>query len=87
MYFLHIEEYILYCNKFNGGIMMRLALNFKNGKKEVLSEEDTKKVIGSINYLKLIKYLMSSKKVSVKTINILDKEIAVDELRSMEVLL
>ncbi|MGY0375251.1 hypothetical protein [Clostridium sp. JNZ J1-5] len=66
---------------------MRLALNFKNGKKEVLSEEDTKKVIGSINYLKLIKYLMSSKKVSVKTINILDKEIAVDELRSMEVLL
>ncbi|MEA4826449.1 MAG: hypothetical protein VB130_07425 [Clostridium sp.] len=67
--------------------MMRLALNFKNGKKEVLSEEDTKKVIGSINYLKLIKYLMSSKKVSVKTINILDKEIAVDELRSMEVLL
>lgn len=66
---------------------MRLALNFKNGKKEVLSEEDTKKVIGSINYLKLIKYLMSSKKVSVKTINILDKEIAVDELKSMEVLL
>ncbi|MCY6370290.1 hypothetical protein [Clostridium ganghwense] len=65
---------------------MRLGLNYKNGKKEVLNENDTKNVISSINYLKLIKFLMSSKKVSGKTIKILDKEVKIDELKSLEIL-
>ncbi len=63
---------------------MRLALNYKNGKQEVLSEENTKKVIGSINYLKLIKFLMSSKQVEPTTIKILDREISTEELKSVE---
>lgn len=65
---------------------MRLALNFKNGKKEVLSEEDTDKLIGSLNYLKLIKYLMSTKKIEVKKIKVLDREIMLDDLNSMEII-
>jgi len=63
---------------------VRLALNYKNGKQEVLSEENTKKVIGSINYLKLIKFLMSSKQVEPTTIKILDREISTEELKSVE---
>lgn len=66
---------------------MRLALNYKNGVQEVLNEEDTKKVIGSINYLKLIKFLMSSKKIEPTSIKILGKEVSTDDLKSVEVIL
>jgi len=65
---------------------MRLALNFKNGVKEVLSEEETSKVISSLNYLKIIKYLMNTKKIEVTKIKILDREILSEDLRSMEIL-
>lgn len=85
-YFLLYNEYNIYCSIYNGGIEMRLVLNYNNGKREVLNENDTKNVIASINYLKLIKFLMSSKKVSGKSIKILDKEVKVDELRSLEIL-
>lgn len=66
---------------------MRLALNYKNGTQEVLSEDNTKKVIASINYLKAIKFLMSSKKIEPTTIKILDREISTAELKSVEVML
>lgn len=66
---------------------MKLALNYKDNRREVLNEENTKKVIGSINYLKLIKYLMGSKKLEVTSVKILDKEVKIDELKSIEVLL
>ncbi|MCY6483779.1 hypothetical protein OW763_05370 [Clostridium aestuarii] len=65
---------------------MRLVINYKSGKKEMLNEEDTKKVMKSINYLKLIRFIMSSKKLKGKTINILDKKINIDELKSLEIL-
>lgn len=66
---------------------MRLALNYKDNRREVLDEENTKKVIGGINYLKLIKYLMGSKKLEATSVKILDKEVKIDELKSIEVLL
>lgn len=65
---------------------MRLALNFKSGVKEVLSEEETSKVISSLNYLKIIKYLMNTKNIEVSKIKILDREILTEDLRSMEIL-
>ncbi|MCY6959996.1 hypothetical protein [Clostridium brassicae] len=66
---------------------MRLGLNYKNGKKEVFNETDTKSIIAGINYLKLIKYIKGSKKVEGKVIKILDKDINIDELRSIEIIL
>lgn len=65
---------------------MRIGINYKNGKKEVLNESDTKDVIKSVNYLKLIKFLLGSKSMSEKTIKILDKEVKTEELKSIEII-
>lgn len=64
---------------------MKVALNYKDNRREIISEENTKKIIKSINYLKLIKYLNGSNKFEEKNIKILDKEIKIDELKSVEV--
>ena len=71
----------------SGGNLMIITLNYKDNRKEVLNEEEAKKAIESINYLKLIKYFMASKKIEKVNIKALNKEIRIDELKSIEVLL
>lgn len=65
---------------------MKLAFNFKSGERTMMSEEKTNKIIGSVNYLKLIKYLMGPKKIENSSFKILDTEIQVSDLNSIEVI-
>lgn len=66
---------------------MNVKLTFKDGEKQVLSEQQAKKVIGSINYLKLIKYFNSSKSLKDMRLRVLDRDITINELKSVEIVL
>lgn len=66
---------------------MRVALKYKNGRLEEFNEEATKKITASMNYLKLLKYAAGGKKFNDATVKILDKEIIIKELESIEVFL
>ncbi|ABK61073.1 MULTISPECIES: hypothetical protein [Clostridium] len=69
---------------------MKLAFNFKTGKKEVIDEEDTKKLIDSINFLKVAKYLMGPKKtnkIGDMSFVLSGERIKVSDLKSVELIL
>ncbi|CAM2878169.1 hypothetical protein HAHI6034_01205 [Hathewaya histolytica] len=65
---------------------MKLALNFRNGKKRVFTQQETDQIIKKINYLKLIQFFMSNKELKGK-INILGKEISSEDIFSIEFLM
>lgn len=65
---------------------MKLALNFKDGKKRVFTQQETDKIIKSLNYLKLIQFLMSNKEIKGR-INILGKDVSSEQIFSVEFLL
>jgi hypothetical protein len=63
---------------------MKLAFNFKNGKKIILTEEETSRFLKRLNYLKLLKLVTSSKGNSSGTFMVKNKEIKSEELSSIE---
>jgi hypothetical protein len=63
---------------------MKLAFNFKNGKKIILTEEETSRFLRRLNYLKLLKLVTSSKGDSSGTFMVKNKEIKSEELSSIE---
>lgn len=69
---------------------MKIAFNFKEGRKEVIDEEDTQKLIDSINFLKVAKYLMGSKKpdkIGELSFVLSGERIKVSDLKSVELIL
>ena len=63
---------------------MRLAFNFKNGKKIILTEDETSKFLKRLNYLKLLKLVTSSKNNNSGTFMVKEKEVNSEELSSIE---
>ncbi|AEB75964.1 hypothetical protein IRP63_07265 [Clostridium botulinum] len=69
---------------------MKIAFNFKEGRREVIDEENTQKLIDSINFLKVAKYLMGSKKpnkIGDMSFVLSGERIKVSDLKSVELIL
>ncbi|GAA0177190.1 hypothetical protein SH2C18_04610 [Clostridium sediminicola] len=66
---------------------MRLAFNFKNSKRIVLTKDETKTFIKKINYLKLLKVANSKKESVGGKFTVRGKDIKMEELASIEMIL
>ncbi|SHK33743.1 hypothetical protein SAMN02745248_02331 [Hathewaya proteolytica DSM 3090] len=65
---------------------MKLALNFKNGKKRIFTTEESDQIVKGLNYMKVIQFFMGNKEIK-GTLNVLGKQIPVSDIHSIEFIL
>lgn len=66
---------------------MRLAFNFKNSKRIVLTSDESKLFLKKVNYIKLLKTVTSKKSDLDGTFTVREKEVKTKDLSSVEMIL